>query len=270
MEALEKELPSVAAEFRKGHFVVQKTHRVFSSIPIDQAHEQNNKIVKGDGGAIGLTEGSKQLLRWMVSGTEVSRIINDFKSSEELLKKSQSEGPDFRHHEQMRGLQSTFQKQVQSLCNTIEEMEMRNPFLEQSEDLLVLDTRDIMDSSVADTVRTVEEIGKQEYQQFVTERFEKRTTSLFDPIKRNKLSLFSSPHSFKSKSNSRVTALSFCACIFPAKFVMEIWRGSFVMEIIVFHLRCLNLGNLDLAPNQIYCHDQPWTSTNTIGRGSAT
>jgi len=50
---------------------------------------------------------------------------------------------------------------VQSL-NAIEEM--GNLFLEQSEDLLVLDTRDIMYSSVADTVRTVEEIGKQQYQ----------------------------------------------------------------------------------------------------------
>ena len=28
----------------------------FSTIPIDQAHEQNNSLVKGDGGAVGLTE----------------------------------------------------------------------------------------------------------------------------------------------------------------------------------------------------------------------
>jgi hypothetical protein len=28
---------------------------------IDQAHEQNNKLVKGDGDVIGLTENSKQL-----------------------------------------------------------------------------------------------------------------------------------------------------------------------------------------------------------------
>lgn len=28
----------------------------FSCIPIDQAHEQNNELVKGSGGAVGLTE----------------------------------------------------------------------------------------------------------------------------------------------------------------------------------------------------------------------
>ena len=63
MESLNEDLPTVAEEFRKGHFVVKKTHHAFSSIPIDQAHEQNNKIVKGDGGAVGLTENSSQLLR---------------------------------------------------------------------------------------------------------------------------------------------------------------------------------------------------------------
>ena len=44
----------------------QKTKNNFSSIAIDHAHEQNNKVVKGDGGAIGLTEDSSQLLRWMI------------------------------------------------------------------------------------------------------------------------------------------------------------------------------------------------------------
>ena len=37
-------------------WVFQKTNKRFSSIPIDQAHEQNNKITKIIGGVIGLTE----------------------------------------------------------------------------------------------------------------------------------------------------------------------------------------------------------------------
>ena len=82
---------------------------------------------------------------------------------------------------------STFHKQVKLLCSTIEEM--GKPFQEKSEDLLVLDTRDIMDSSVAESVRQIEAIGSAQYQVFVTERFEKHT-SLFVPIKRNMLSLF--------------------------------------------------------------------------------
>ena len=42
--------------FLKGNFVVNKTKKVFSAIPIDQAHEQNKKCVKGDDGAVGPTE----------------------------------------------------------------------------------------------------------------------------------------------------------------------------------------------------------------------
>jgi len=36
--------------------MVQKTNRPFSAIPVDQAHEQNNPAIKGDGGAVGLTD----------------------------------------------------------------------------------------------------------------------------------------------------------------------------------------------------------------------
>ena len=68
MEFLDKEIISVAAEFRKGHFIVQKSNRAFR-----QFH---------------LTENSCQLRRWMVCGSEVSRLINEFKSLEELMKKA--------------------------------------------------------------------------------------------------------------------------------------------------------------------------------------
>ena len=55
MLLLEKQHPSVAGEFNKGNFVVHKSDRTFSAMAIDQAHEQNNAVVKGEGGAIGLT-----------------------------------------------------------------------------------------------------------------------------------------------------------------------------------------------------------------------
>ena len=44
-------------EFKKeSHWVLNKTSNTFSAIPFDQAHEQENKIVKGAGGAVGLTQ----------------------------------------------------------------------------------------------------------------------------------------------------------------------------------------------------------------------
>ena len=41
--------PEIARMFREVSFTVHKTTKVFSSIPIDQAHEQNNACIKGDG-----------------------------------------------------------------------------------------------------------------------------------------------------------------------------------------------------------------------------
>ena len=59
--ALQKQRPEVYQELVKGAFTVRKSCRSFSAIAIDQAHEQNNPLVKGDGGAIGLTESPEAL-----------------------------------------------------------------------------------------------------------------------------------------------------------------------------------------------------------------
>ena len=48
---------------------------------IDQCHEQNNVIVKDSaGGATGLMTSLGALRRWMVAGTEVARMVNEFES----------------------------------------------------------------------------------------------------------------------------------------------------------------------------------------------
>ena len=78
MAELPNRQPDVAKEYNSGKFVVHKTRRVFSSIPIDQAHEQNNALIKGDGGAVGLTNNGSALQRWMVAGPEVSRVVEEF------------------------------------------------------------------------------------------------------------------------------------------------------------------------------------------------
>ena len=76
MCALKEKAASVLTQFENGFFTVKKSQRKFSAIAIDHAHEQNNAMVKGDGGAVGLTENPSPLRRWMVSGPEISRVVN--------------------------------------------------------------------------------------------------------------------------------------------------------------------------------------------------
>ena len=59
--------PSILEEFMKGRFTIKNGNRAFSNIGVDQAHEQNNKLVKIEGGAIGIFDNPKALLRWAVA-----------------------------------------------------------------------------------------------------------------------------------------------------------------------------------------------------------
>jgi hypothetical protein len=47
MMCIHQNHPDVAKEFKRGNFVVHKSERSFSGIAIDQAHEQNNAVIKG-------------------------------------------------------------------------------------------------------------------------------------------------------------------------------------------------------------------------------
>ena len=60
---------------------MQKMTNTFSFIPLDQAHEQNNELIKEDGGGIGITETPGALLRWMVFGPELARVVKEFEST---------------------------------------------------------------------------------------------------------------------------------------------------------------------------------------------
>ena len=60
--------------------------------------------------------------------------------------------------------------------------EIGNPFLEHSDDLLAIDTRDIVDTEVAETVRNIETVDEEQYTKFVTERLEKCETPITETI----------------------------------------------------------------------------------------
>ena len=105
----------------------------------------------------------------------------NFEISQERIRinHKQNKEPNIRHHEQVESKQKAFVKQVEAMTSTLEEM--GNPFLEESEDLLVLDTRDIADTNVATTIRNIEQIGKDKYHEYVRDRLDKRTKPLSDP-----------------------------------------------------------------------------------------
>ena len=80
MLLLSKRCPDVFREFSAGKFVIQKTGNNFSGLAFDHGHEQVNAVIKGDGGAVGLTEDEDALRRWMLAMPEVIEILADYTS----------------------------------------------------------------------------------------------------------------------------------------------------------------------------------------------
>ena len=198
MAELPKTHPNTYRGFNAGHFTVQKTKRIFSSIPIDQAHEQNNALVKGDGGAVGLTDNPSALRRWMIAGPEIARVIEEFEGSE----LSGNGRVDTHHHDQTASVQKAFARDARALVTVIEDL--GNPFEEMSQEMIVLDTKEIADSAVLKTVHNAKRIGQEQFDAFTKECLVDRKKSI---IHRNKLALFSTTAPKPSRGKQQLSSL---------------------------------------------------------------
>ena len=99
--------------------------------------------------------------------------------------------------------------------------------MEQGGGLLVLDTRDILDTSVVEAVRKAKLLGQKQYQEFFKERLIKYEKPITDVMPKNKLTLLRyTPAKSLSKEKMRAAVLqddcnlSSRLYIFPNK----IWR----------------------------------------------
>lgn len=102
-------------EFKK-YWVFQKTQNLYSCMPLDQAHERNNKLVKDSGGAVGLTENSNAFRCWIVAGPEQARLLKEFESQ---LSSYSDEEESLHHHVQSPSVRELFKKHVCDLSATI-------------------------------------------------------------------------------------------------------------------------------------------------------
>ena len=76
-----------------------------------------------------------------------------------------------------------FKNHVEALFELINEY--GNLFKEDSQDLLTLTTQDIIHLSSINTIRHVEDNGKQQYEKFMKEGLIQRTTTLHDTTPQN-------------------------------------------------------------------------------------
>lgn len=195
MLALKQNHPNIYSQFVAGNFVVSKSRRKFSSIAIDHAHEQLNAIIKGEGGAVGLTENDAALSRWAVTAPEIARMLQEFECN--LLEEQNAE----KHCEQTAAVQNRFKRHLSKLLDVFN---TEIPFSATSgNELLVLCTNTLADKSVADSVTKAPQMATDQFHSFFEERLKKsESLSILSPIRRNRLPLFNYRMQSKKKTSS--------------------------------------------------------------------
>ena len=116
----------------------------------------------------------------MIATPERARLIEEYEASckENTAEDQES---DHEHHDCSPTVQKKFLRYTKDL---IEELLYRgNMFCEQ--ELLVLQSNDIIPDDVGESIMTAEERGKAQYEEFVTQRFVERTVPLDESIKQN-------------------------------------------------------------------------------------
>ena len=188
-----KSLPSsILAQLQSGNFTVTRTKHKFSSITIDQAHEQSNKTVKGSGGAVGLFLSRDMLTKWLLVTPELSRILLEF---EQQLPNWGADDDDdelqLQHHENTHSFQKRFHEKARSFYLKI--VQYGNPFELENINLLKLTTQDVYDSSVTESLRKLETEGQKQYDAYVKSVLEDASKSIHDTIPKNSFPLLSTP-----------------------------------------------------------------------------
>ena len=149
---------------------------------IDQAHKQNNKLVKIDGGAIGILDNEDALLKWAVAGPFISDMLQQSANDHEL-----------HHHEDTYDFEKTFLKEKALLTTAF--LEFGNPFSEQINSLIHLVSKQILNDEATKSVMEAEDIGKRQITTFLTQRILTNASPIYDTIKKNNLPLFSHKNS---------------------------------------------------------------------------
>ena len=108
---------------------------------IDQAHEQNNKILKTDGGVIGVLDNPTALLKWGIFGPAIS----------EILKEEEDRNLPELHHEDTASLEKDFHKDRDSLIASI--LEYGNPFEEEKQNLVHITSKHVLDDVATKSVK---------------------------------------------------------------------------------------------------------------------
>ena len=172
-----------------------KSNPAFYSIGEDHAHEQNNKVIKGDGGAIGIFDHEEALLEWAVCGPEIADKFQDL--------------PDIYiddcyqfHHQNTDNFEKTFRNDSNKLFGDF--LRNGNSLVECEQDLVNVVSKNVVNTESLKSVHEALSIDS------LTSC--KKDKSLYDHIKMNKLPLLNPKVASKSSKGKEKIKLVYTDC----------------------------------------------------------
>ena len=169
---------NVLHEFYMGRFTAQKTGCMFSNMGADQAHEQN-KVIKADGGTIGIFDNESGLSEWRTSGTQISEMLS------ELSNCSDDDESDFQYRDEDNdAFELKFRFNRENLLAAFEEF--GNPFNECESNLMNIVSKVALGEDASESARHTKSIGLAQRSTFTQDRLISRTKSLYDNIAQTK------------------------------------------------------------------------------------
>ena len=152
----------------------------------------------------------------MVCGPEVARSVRDFEASLPYnLETSLSE--QTKHHEQTPNAQKQFSKNANDLVSEFQQGE--SPFLEESKDLIALDSKNIANQNAVDNMKKVAESGAKQFNEFFNDRLKEKKISIYEIIKKNKFAIFTQPSKPNNASNMEITILKKTCQLFSRLYI---------------------------------------------------
>ena len=135
---------------------------------------------KDSGGDIGLKESPQMLERWIIPGSELCRVVEEFEGV-------QNELDGLPHYQEGRASQRRFSCRVRDLNDVI--LMNSNPFEEQLRGLVSLDDKVCESPVSAHSVYFIKSNGKEQFKTYQESILHSRKIALTSPIKRNKLQI---------------------------------------------------------------------------------
>ena len=176
-----KENDAVSWKYLKDNFSINKTGIPFCSIGSDHALEQDNKLLKVNGGVVGLTQNPTALHRFCLISPSLASLCSQFLKNSGIIDKSTK-----LKYQLVGSINKRISVNVSKVIYMLNDLSVN---FAPSECVFNMLSKAVLSSEASADILDHVEIGKNMYEQFVENRI-KGSTPLWEKMKKRNLKTF--------------------------------------------------------------------------------